>query len=124
MSHDEPAVAPRDIRSGGNSSPGALSNVGGTVKWFDPRKGFGFLVGPQGQDVFVHFSVIEQSSGFRTLRDGEEVVYSAHEGPKGWTASFVRAIAKTSESDGVSPRPPRGPTNDRPPSSGGPRRGS
>ena len=50
-----------------------LVDVEGVVKWFDARKGFGFIVGPEGQDIFVHFSVIEQSEGFRALRDGERV---------------------------------------------------
>lgn len=69
----------------------ALVDQAGAVKWFDARKGFGFLVGPEGQDIFVHFSTIEQESGFRTLRDGEAVVYSAQKGAKGWAASKVRA---------------------------------
>ncbi len=69
----------------------ALVDQAGSVKWFDARKGFGFLVGPEGQDIFVHFSTIEQEAGFRTLRDGEAVVYSAQKGPKGWAASKVRA---------------------------------
>ena len=69
----------------------ALVYQAGAVKWFDARKGFGFLVGPEGQDIFVHFSTIEQDSGFRTLRDGEAVVYYAQKGPKGWAASKVRA---------------------------------
>ena len=43
-----------------------LENIEGQVKWFDPRKGFGFIVGPEGQDIFVHFSVIDQEGGFRT----------------------------------------------------------
>jgi CspA family cold shock protein len=63
-----------------------------TVKWFDARKGFGFLTGPDGIDVFIHFSVIEQSDGFRTLKDGEEVIYSAAKGPKGWAATKVRSL--------------------------------
>ena len=61
-----------------------LSEVEGVVKWFDARKGFGFIVGPEGQDIFVHFSVIEQHEGFRALRDGERVSYSANDGDKGW----------------------------------------
>ena len=61
------------------------------VKWFDARKGFGFLEGPDGVDVFIHFSTIEQADGFRTLRDGEEVVYSAQRGPKGWATTKVRS---------------------------------
>ena len=44
------------------------------VKWFDPKKGFGFIEGPSGHDVFVHFSQI-RGEGFRSLKDGEEVEY-------------------------------------------------
>jgi CspA family cold shock protein len=69
-----------------------LTNIEGTVKWFDPRKGYGFVVGPQGQDIFVHFSVIEQVEGFRTLRDGEAVSYSAAKGAKGWSATKVKSL--------------------------------
>lgn len=61
----------------------------GQVKWFDVKKGFGFIVGPSNEDVFVHFSVI-QSDGFRTLKDGEMVEYELHEGDKGCYASDVR----------------------------------
>ncbi|RLS50605.1 MAG: cold shock domain-containing protein, partial [Planctomycetota bacterium] len=42
-----------------------IENVEGTIKWFDARKGFGFIIGPQGQDIFVHFTVIDQETGFR-----------------------------------------------------------
>jgi CspA family cold shock protein len=69
-----------------------LNNIDGNVKWFDPRKGYGFIVGPQGQDIFVHFSVIEQSEGFKTLRDGESVTYSASKGQKGWSATKVKSL--------------------------------
>ena len=65
-----------------------LTGVEGVVKWFDPRKGFGFLVGPQGQDIFVHFSVIE-GEGFRVLKDGTQVTYDAVRGEKGWKATKV-----------------------------------
>ena len=68
-----------------------LSNIEGAVKWFDPRKGYGFIVGPQGQDIFVHFSVIDQAEGFKTLRDGESVRYSASKGQKGWSATAVQS---------------------------------
>jgi cold shock protein len=67
----------------------ALVGVEGSVKWFDPRKGFGFLVGPEGQDIFVHFSVID-GDGFKVLRDGARVVYDAANGDKGWKATKVR----------------------------------
>ena len=70
----------------------SLDDRQGPVRWFDARKGFGFLEGPDGIDIFVHFSVIEQADGFRTLKDGEEVVYSARKGPKGWAATRVRSL--------------------------------
>jgi CspA family cold shock protein len=63
----------------------------GSVKWFDSKKGFGFIVGPAGQDVFVHFSSIE-GDGFRSLRDGELVEYELIEGEKGLSAQHVRRI--------------------------------
>ena len=68
----------------------------GKVSMFFVRKGFGFIVGPAGQDIFVHFSVINQESGFRTLKDGEKVIYSASQGDKGWSASQVRALVRSS----------------------------
>ena len=77
------------------SDTDVLEAIEGEVKWFDARKGFGFIVGPSGQDIFVHFSVIDQESGFRTLKDGEQVVYSAEEGSKGWSATQVRALVQS-----------------------------
>lgn len=71
-----------------------IENTEGTIKWFDARKGFGFIVGPQGQDIFVHFTVIEQETGFRTFKDGERVTYSAQCGAKGWSATFARSLAR------------------------------
>lgn len=63
----------------------------GPVKWFDSKKGFGFIVGPSGQDVFVHFSSID-GDGFRALRDGETVEYELTSGAKGFAASHVRHL--------------------------------
>lgn len=68
--------------------PTILENVDGNVKWFDPRKGFGFIVGPQGQDIFVHYTVI-QGDGFRVLKDGSSVRYDANKTDKGWKATKV-----------------------------------
>jgi len=60
----------------------------GKVKWFDPKKGYGFIVGEEGQDVFVHYTSIV-GSGFRALRDGETVTYEAIKSEKGFQASRV-----------------------------------
>jgi len=64
----------------------------GTVKWFDSKKGFGFLLNAEGKDVFVHFSTIE-GDGFRSLKDGETVEYEQEQGPKGLLAKNVRRVA-------------------------------
>ena len=61
----------------------------GIVKWFDCKKGFGFIVHDDGQDVFVHYTVIE-GDGFRRLRDVERVEYEIVRGPKGLCASRAR----------------------------------
>lgn len=66
-----------------------INNAEGVVKWFDPRKGFGFLIGPSGQDIFVHFSAI-QGDGFRVLKDGSNVLYDAIKSDKGWHATRVQ----------------------------------
>ena len=60
----------------------------GKVKWFDPKKGYGFIVGEQGQDVFVHYTSIA-GDGFRVLKDGEEVNYEVVKGAKGYQARNV-----------------------------------
>ena len=63
----------------------------GTVKWFNDAKGFGFIE-PQGggDDVFAHFSAI-QMDGFRTLKQGSEVVFELVQGPKGYLAQNIRS---------------------------------
>ena len=66
-----------------------MDRLAGNVKWFDAKKGFGFIVGPAGEDVFVHFSSIE-SDGFRLLKDGEPVEYELVDGDKGKSARAVR----------------------------------
>lgn len=61
----------------------------GTVKWFNEAKGFGFISQDGGgDDVFVHFNAI-QSSGFKTLSEGQSVTYEVEKGPKGLQASNV-----------------------------------
>jgi CspA family cold shock protein len=60
----------------------------GRVKWFDNRKGFGFIEQDTGEDVFVHHSSI-RADGFRTLNDGELVKFDVIQGPKGLLARDV-----------------------------------
>ncbi len=60
----------------------------GTVKWFNPDKGYGFITGEDGEDYFVHFSAI-QSKGFKTLDEGQSVTFDIVEGPRGKQASNV-----------------------------------
>ncbi|MBI5426890.1 MAG: cold-shock protein [Nitrospinae bacterium] len=62
----------------------------GKVKWFNEKKGYGFIEAEDGQDVFVHFSAI-QGSGFKTLREGQPVEFEISMGPKGPQASTVIA---------------------------------
>ncbi|MBW2221509.1 MAG: cold-shock protein [Deltaproteobacteria bacterium] len=64
--------------------------VKGTVKWFNDKKGFGFLSREDGDDVFVHFSNIE-GDGFKTLREGDPVEFEVQDGPKGPQAVNVKA---------------------------------
>ena len=68
----------------------------GQVKWFDPKKGYGFIVGPEGKDVFVHFSQIK-GDGFRSLKDGEHVEYELIEGEKGLQAREVHRSGNNAE---------------------------
>jgi cold shock protein len=63
----------------------------GKVKWFNERKGFGFIEKDGGSDVFVHFSAI-QGSGFKTLTEGQQVSFDVQQGKKGLEAENVRAI--------------------------------
>lgn len=60
----------------------------GKVKWFNAKKGYGFISTDEGKDVFVHHKEI-QTEGFRTLREGEEVEFDIAQGPKGELAKNV-----------------------------------
>jgi len=60
----------------------------GTVKWFDDSKGFGFIEGDDGTDVFVHHSDI-QGEGYKSLNEGEKVTFDVVQGDKGPRASNV-----------------------------------
>lgn len=60
----------------------------GVVKWFSPKKGYGFLTMDDGQEVFVHYTAID-GTGFRSLEQGEQVRFDLTEGPKGLQAAKV-----------------------------------
>jgi Cold shock proteins len=61
----------------------------GTVKWFNDAKGFGFITMESGEDVFVHFSAIQNTGGYRTLAEGARVEFDVTKGPKGLQAANV-----------------------------------
>ncbi|MBI5194398.1 MAG: cold-shock protein [Nitrospira sp.] len=63
----------------------------GRVKWFNDKKGYGFIEQENGEDVFVHFSAI-QGDGFKTLGEGQEVEFEVSDGPKGVHAKNVVKI--------------------------------
>ena len=63
----------------------------GKVKWFNERKGYGFIQKDDGEDVFVHFSAIA-GDGFRTLEEGQRVEFDEEQGTKGPQAKNVRPL--------------------------------
>jgi CspA family cold shock protein len=66
----------------------SFGRFNGQVKWFNNQKGYGFILREDGTDVFVHYSAI-QMEGFRTLREGDAVVYELVDGDKGPHAANV-----------------------------------
>ncbi|MEJ2156862.1 MAG: cold-shock protein [Desulfobacteraceae bacterium] len=63
----------------------------GTVKWFNDRKGYGFIEQEDGPDVFVHHTGIK-SEGFRTLNEGDQVTFDVEQGQKGLSAVNVKIV--------------------------------
>ncbi|MFM1524388.1 MULTISPECIES: cold-shock protein [Helcococcus] len=61
----------------------------GTVKWFNAKKGYGYITTEEGNDVFVHFTALEDNGEFRTLNDAQEVEFEVVEGEKGPQAANV-----------------------------------
>ncbi|MDY6820980.1 MAG: cold shock domain-containing protein [Deferribacterota bacterium] len=70
-----------------------MSNKG-KVKWFNDSKGYGFVTGNNGSDVFVHYSAIAMK-GFKTLKEGDEVTFDIIDGPKGPQASNVIIVRQS-----------------------------
>lgn len=69
-----------------------MSATTGIVKWFNDSKGFGFITPESGgEDLFAHFKEI-QGSGFRTLKEGQRVEYTAARGPKGMQATQIKPL--------------------------------
>ncbi|MBI2082791.1 MAG: cold-shock protein [Deltaproteobacteria bacterium] len=67
----------------------------GRVKWFNDSKGYGFIEQENGQDVFVHYSAI-QGEGYKSLREGQEVVFDVIQGARGPQATNVEKDAASS----------------------------
>jgi CspA family cold shock protein len=63
----------------------------GTVKWFDAKKGYGFITRDTGGDIFVHFSAIK-GTGFRALEESQKVEFTVTDGEKGLQAQEVRVL--------------------------------
>jgi CspA family cold shock protein len=68
-----------------------MARVQGTVKWFNGDKGYGFITQEGGPDLFVHYSEI-QSSGYRSLEEGQRVEFEITDGKKGKQASSVTVV--------------------------------
>lgn len=63
----------------------------GTVKWFNSTKGYGFIAQDEGEDVFVHFSVI-QVAGYKELREGQRVQFDVEDNPSGRGLRAVNVV--------------------------------
>jgi CspA family cold shock protein len=68
-----------------------MSATTGKVKWFNEKKGYGFITAADGKDIFVHYSAI-LSDGFKTLSEGQEVKFDCEEGVKGLIAKNVEKL--------------------------------
>lgn len=80
-----------EVSSAADTNPAAGPKSTGIVKWFNDAKGFGFITPDDGgEDLFAHFSSI-QMTGFKTLKEGQRVVYEVIQGPKGKQALNITA---------------------------------
>lgn len=65
----------------------------GQVKWFNEKKGFGFIINQRGDDIFVHYKDI-LGDGFKTLHENQKVTFILQKGQKGWKAQDVMAVSE------------------------------
>jgi CspA family cold shock protein len=72
----------------------------GVVRWFSNAKGYGFITGETGEDIFVHYSGI-MTEGYRTLNEGQQVEFELIQGPKGLKAEKVIPLLKVSAGESV-----------------------
>lgn len=73
------------------------NRVRGVCKWFNNGKGYGFIAGPKGEDVFVHYTSIN-SAGYRSLNEGDEVEYTVIQSDKGLAAQDVILVSASTAS--------------------------
>lgn len=81
-----------------DQEPEVKGRFEGTVKWFSDPKGYGFIASDDQADIFVHHSAIKMD-GFRTLKEGESVMYDLLESPKGLQAANVTPKSETTETE-------------------------
>ena len=67
--------------------------ITGTVKWFNTEKGYGFILSPECEDVFVHYRAI-MVEGFKNLHEGQQVEYLQVQSEKGWQAAEVDRLSE------------------------------
>jgi CspA family cold shock protein len=84
------ALAANLLGGGTASSESSSDRESGTVKWFNVRKGYGFITRDQGEDIFVHFKNLE-GTGRRAISEGERVTFIVTTGDKGLQADKVKA---------------------------------
>jgi CspA family cold shock protein len=86
-------VCSGDLKSGTKDcfNKEGVTMANGTVKWFNDRKGYGFIEQEDGPDVFVHHTGIE-AKGFRTLNEGDQVTFEIEQGQKGLSAVNVKVV--------------------------------